>query len=294
MLCAFTIATNTYATEADEVLLQGTKVSITAEDFKRFAKATIAPAQAKKFYSNEQRGLELLAELYVMRTLEQEALDAKLDQQPIVKERLRDARTRLLAQERLQQFTLSVKEPNYEPMAREQYTANKSQFQVPEQISASHILIKYGEKRDEQAALVRAKEVHEKLQKGEDFTALATEYSDDGSVVTNDGNLGFFGRGQMVKAFEEAAFAMTSSGELSAPVKSEFGYHIIRFNERMLARILPFDEVKAEIIDKERSRFLNEQSVNKIQEIRSSKDIKVNQEAVSKFFKIGQNEPKGL
>jgi hypothetical protein len=86
------------------------------------------------------------------------------------------------------------------------------------------------ETRDEAAALSLALELRQRLLNGEDFATLAALYSDDGSS-TSGGDLGWFGRGAMVAPFEEAAFSL-EPGEISEPVRSEFGYHIIEVLEK--------------------------------------------------------------
>ncbi|WP_088102686.1 peptidylprolyl isomerase [Halalkalibacter urbisdiaboli] len=91
-----------------------------------------------------------------------------------------------------------------------------------EQVEASHILVE-----DEETA----NEVAEKINAGEDFATLAEEYSKDPGSAMSGGSLGFFGKGRMVAEFEEAAFAL-EIGEVSEPVKSEHGYHIIKVTDR--------------------------------------------------------------
>ncbi|HAJ34368.1 MAG TPA: hypothetical protein DCL15_01565 [Chloroflexi bacterium] len=91
------------------------------------------------------------------------------------------------------------------------------------------------EPRDDAATLALANELRQRLLAGEDFATLAAEYSDDPGSAANGGDLGWFGKGQMVAPFEEAAFSLPI-GEISEPVKSDFGYHLIEVLERDSAR----------------------------------------------------------
>ncbi len=113
------------------------------------------------------------------------------------------------------------------------------------------------EPRTEEEALALAKELVERLRAGEDFAELARQYSDDPGSRDNGGELGWFGRGRMVPEFEEAAFSL-EPGEISDPVKTQFGYHIIQVLEKDPARpVEPFilERRKAEAYQK----FLDEQ-----------------------------------
>ncbi|MCH8860559.1 MAG: peptidyl-prolyl cis-trans isomerase [Thaumarchaeota archaeon] len=91
-----------------------------------------------------------------------------------------------------------------------------------------------------------AEEILEALEDGDDFGELAAEKSIDPSAKTNKGDLGFFQRGQMVPAFEDVAFSL-EEGKISDPVKSDFGYHIIKVQEKEEEKILSFDELKKDI-----------------------------------------------
>ena len=107
----------------------------------------------------------------------------------------------------------------------------------PEQeIHARHILV---------ATEAEAKEIAERLKKGEDFAALAKEKSKD--TGAEGGDLGFFTRGQMLKPFEEAAFAL-DVGEISEPVQTQFGWHIIKVEEKRDQPLPTFDQVKEAIM----------------------------------------------
>ena len=117
----------------------------------------------------------------------------------------------------------------------------------PEQVEASHILV---------ADEATAKEVRQKLNEGEDFTALAAEYSTDTNNAKNGGELGYFGRGLMDEAFENAAFSM-KIGDISEPVKSQFGYHIIKVTGRKEAKEATLEDSKAEITETLKSQKIN-------------------------------------
>jgi parvulin-like peptidyl-prolyl isomerase len=98
----------------------------------------------------------------------------------------------------------------------------------------------------EEEALAKAKEIRDKLVAGADFAQVAGAVSDDTGSAARGGELGFFGPGQMVAPFEQAAWAL-KPGEISQPVKSDFGFHIIQLLEQ---RIRPFEEVKEEVREK--------------------------------------------
>jgi peptidyl-prolyl cis-trans isomerase C len=125
------------------------------------------------------------------------------------------------------------------------YDANPKLFQQPEQVKASHILIKVEadapqEKKDE--ARKKIVSVQEKAKKGEDFATLAKTYS-EGPSGPKGGDLGYFRRGQMVKPFEEAAFKLKPN-ETSDIVETQFGYHLIKVVDKKPAQTIAYAEVK--------------------------------------------------
>ena len=125
------------------------------------------------------------------------------------------------------------------------YDRNPQLFQQPEQIKASHILIKVQSNApDEQKAEARKKieTVQQKVQKGEDFATLAKTYS-EGPSGPKGGDLGYFRRGQMVKPFEEAAFSLKPN-ETSDIVETQFGYHLIKVDDKKPATKMAYAEVK--------------------------------------------------
>ena len=127
------------------------------------------------------------------------------------------------------------------------YKQNQPQYQTPAQVRASHILLKL-EGKDEKQVQALAEEIAKKAKAGADFAALAKQYSEDESNASNGGDLDYFGRGRMVAEFEQAAFAM-KAGEISNPVKTAFGFHIIKVVDNKPDTTRPLAEVRAEIED---------------------------------------------
>ncbi len=127
------------------------------------------------------------------------------------------------------------------------YKANEARYKSPESRRASHILLKTGSDAETKAAKEKAEGVLAQVKKvPADFAKLAKQHSQDPGSAEKGGDLDWFSRGAMVKAFEEAVFSM-KDGEISELVRSDFGFHIIRVSGIRPERVKPFDEVKAEI-----------------------------------------------
>jgi peptidyl-prolyl cis-trans isomerase C len=160
---------------------------------------------------------------------------------------------------------------------KDYYDNHPHMFKQPEQVQASHILIKVNPdaKESEQAeALKKIKDIQEKLKNGEDFAELAKANSQCPSN-SKGGDLGYFGRGQMVPPFEEAAFNM-KPGEVSDIVKTRFGYHLIKVTDKKAESTVPFDEIKERI-----GQYLKQEKVQK--EVRELVD-KLRKEAKVEIF----------
>jgi len=140
-------------------------------------------------------------------------------------------------------------EPISEEALRQRYEEHKSEYSVPEERQARHILISVGSDAPQtqiDAARTKIQEILAQVRKGESFADLARHYSEDTGSAQNGGDLGFFSRGAMDKAFEEASFALTE-GQVSEPVRSAFGFHIIKLEAVRGGQSKPFEEVRAQL-----------------------------------------------
>lgn len=135
--------------------------------------------------------------------------------------------------------------------AQEYFNSNSKSYRVAEERSASHILLAVAQDVSDDEFAEKQKlgvELKARIDAGEEFAALAKEFSDDPGSAANGGSLGFFGKGAMVPEFEEATFMM-EVGSVSEPVRSNFGLHIIRLDDIKAEHGEEFIAVKAEIID---------------------------------------------
>ena len=130
------------------------------------------------------------------------------------------------------------------------YDAHAADFARPEQRRARHVLFKFpsgASETDKAKVREQAASVLARVKKGEDFAALARSLSQDTASAVQGGELGWFGRGSMVKAFEDAAFA-TPVGQYAPIVEADYGFHVIQVEEAHAAGVTPFDEVKDSLL----------------------------------------------
>ncbi|MGV3518487.1 peptidylprolyl isomerase [Luteitalea sp.] len=153
------------------------------------------------------------------------------------------------------------------------YKKNPQFFMQPEAVRASHILLKADTPEAKAAAKAKAQDLLTQIKGGADFAALAKQHSNDGSAQAG-GDLGFFPRGQMVKPFEDAAFAL-KAGEVSPIVESEFGYHIIKSSERRDARTVPLAEVSDRIAQALRQQKQQQLAQEYVQSLKTKGKVEI-------------------
>jgi peptidyl-prolyl cis-trans isomerase D len=128
-----------------------------------------------------------------------------------------------------------------------EYNNNAEQYTTPEQVRASHILLKT-EGKDDAAVKARGEELLKQAKSGADFAELARKNSEDEASAKNGGDLDYFGRGRMVPEFDQTVFAM-QPGQISELVKTQYGYHIIKLVDKKNATTRPLAEVRQQLTD---------------------------------------------
>ncbi len=187
----------------------------------------------------------------------------------------------LLTSKRIEASHIFVKptDPNYlstivvsEADLKKAYEENKDSYTTKEEVKASHILIKPRGEGDEEKQFEEAKNViqaiYEKAKNGEDFAKLASENSEDEGSAKNGGDLGFFSRGAMVKPFEDAAFA-AEIGAVTEPVRSRYGYHIIKVEARNAEKVKTFEEVKEQLLNETKIKTADNRAVASLEDFRN-------------------------
>jgi peptidyl-prolyl cis-trans isomerase C len=157
------------------------------------------------------------------------------------------------------------------------YTANPTEFQRGERIRASHILVRVAPDADAPAkeqARTKIDDLLKQARGGADFAALAKQHSDDPGSGPTGGDLGYFERGQMVGPFEDAAFALTP-GQTSEVIETQFGFHIIKLDDRQAAGPVPLSDVRPQIEEFLQGRNRETQAQAFIESLRAKGKVEV-------------------
>ena len=272
----------------DEVLAENALVKLTRADYETDLQRVPAKMRAE-FAANPTRLTMFLNTLLIDKTLAKQARDAGLDRDPEISRRLALELDRALAKAMVEKIEhdaaaeFDARGSDFLAKAREVYALNKEKYRTSEQVNASHILFDTT-KRDDAAALALAKEARARLAAGADFAKVAAEVSDDPTAKENGGALGWFAPGTMDPAFTKAAFALKNAGELSEPVKSSFGWHVIRLDGRRPPREVPFERAQRQIMADLKTRYINDAREGKLTAISHDPAMKVNQAAVDSLL----------
>jgi peptidyl-prolyl cis-trans isomerase C len=257
------------AEELDPVVGKVGEYVIKQSSLERLVGVLSAEGQ-RRFKANPQQKVTIVKRMLVFKVIADKAKKEGFDQQAEIKERLELMVNNYLAQEYLKKKVLQDVTVTEEEMNK-YYTANEKRFTVPEQVRVKHILIRVSPKAQEdekRKAKERAEDLLKKIKEGEDFGKLAGKFSDDPNSKKKQGDLGFLGRGRMLKAFEDAAFAL-KPGQVSDVIETQMGYHLIKMEDHQAGGIQPYEEVKERIqtqLKMERGNARTEEFTKRVEE----------------------------
>ena len=268
MLTGSCFAAKTGSDKGDKILAEVAGYKLTLKKFNDQI-ASLPPQLQMAVARNPQLKEQLLDRWVQLTLMAAEARKQDLQDKPEVKKRIEDMTNALLAQEFMRE-NVEAKVKVTDKEVKDYYENHKSEFTRPEQVRARHILIKVSPNADKKAlakAKKKAEEIRAKALKGEDFAKLAEKYSDDPGSRGRGGDLGYFQKGRMVPEFEKAAFSL-KVGEISKPVRTSFGYHIIKVEGKRPSQQQTFKDVEQRIrqkLTREKQRKIREEIVARLE-----------------------------
>lgn len=242
-----------------------------------------APPEIRAAMSNEQMS-RFIGRVLTERRMAEAARTAGLADSPRVRASILRATREILARvyidAELDKAAASL--PDLTELARERYMVTRGAYIVNEAVRVSHILFAVDEAagKDDAAAKSRAEEVLKRLRAGADFAELAKDYSDDTGSKRAGGEIpGWSDKGRFVAPFEEAAYAL-KTGAISDPVRTRFGYHIIKLHEKREARQQTFEEVKDKLVADVRKELLGNKRQELVTKFQGGKPVEVDDAAL--------------
>lgn len=243
----------------EKILATVNGAKITKQDADQLI-SSIDPKQAAQFKSEEGQK-QILNELINRKLFLMDALDNNVEKENDFQKRLEEVKNEILTQyavgKVLKDVSVSMNE------VEKYYFENKEKFKKPDTIKASHILLKEKEEADS---------ILKKIKDGMAFEEAANKYSL--CTEKNGGDLGYFPRGKMVQEFEDVAFSM-KPGEVSEPVKTQFGYHIIKVFDKKKGDTESYKNIKHQLKQQLTSMKQREIYKKKVAEFKDKYEVKV-------------------
>jgi peptidyl-prolyl cis-trans isomerase C len=252
---------------------------ITEGDLEREMKSL--PDYAQQMFTAENGREKFVEELVKKEMLYQEAVKKGLDKSADFLKKVEEFKKLTLVSELLEK-EIMAKAKVSDQEAKEYYEKHKEDFVTTSQIKASHILVK----TEEEAVKVLAR-----LKKGEKFDEIAKKESLDKGSAKNGGDLGYFSRGQMVPEFEKAASEL-KTGETSKPVKTNYGFHIIKVTDKKAGPAIEYDRIK-DLITQKLSGERQKESFDKyVADLRKTYTVEIMKDALAKPKEGAKDAPK--
>lgn len=257
------------------VRIKGRK--ITLEEFQ--VRITEIPTYYQGFLATHNGKIELLNGMIAEAVLIQKAKEEGLHRKEEIRRMLKNVEDRILLEaivQELQKDRIAVSDEEI----KEYLEKNEEKFANPEQVRVSHILLK---RKSE------AKKILNELREGANFEKLARKYSIDSITAPRGGDLGYIFRGEMIPAFEEAAFALENKNDISRIIETPFGYHLVKLTGRKKMRKKTPEEIDSEIM----TRIQNEKLDRLMEKYRKESMVSVNYDLLDKVSVGIQSESKG-
>ena len=226
---------------------------------------------------------DLINALLLRSQMASDARDAGFDKDKMVVMRMQLAAEAELAAAWTQHYVEIQPAADYEALAHEYYLLNQDKIMTSPKVNLTHILITLEKHPDEEALAIAETVRQQAIDSPDSFDELVLAYSEDPSVNSNKGKFTNVKAGVMVKPFEVAAFAL-EAGDISEPVRTVYGYHIIRLDAKIAPEQMSFDEVKTQLIEGEKNKHDERVKLNYMSGL-NSLEVEMTQEALETMVK---------
>lgn len=270
-----------------ELVVDG-KVRVDAADFEGSI-LRIPEDRRGAFRMSHERVASVIDGVFVTRSVAQKARDAGMDRDPAVQARLKQLQDAFLADLYMKKLDKTADDPGLEKRAREFYIADPQLYMTDEEVQVQQILV--GTKcRTLDAARERAQLAYTEVRDGkQDILAASARYTDEGDKVGDKtGDLGWSSVKKFVPSVREA-LATLKNGEISPPVESQFGFHILKLVDRKPPRPKTFDQVKQQILAAERSKVQSKRLEDVVSSVRNSNTVITHRENIGRLVAPGIN-----
>lgn len=269
----------------DTVLVEDGKVRVTVADFQG-SMLRVPEDRRAGFRMSYERVAGVVDNVFIARSLAQKARDAGMDKDPAVQARLQQVQDAFLADLYSQKLEKEAKDFDLTVRARELYAADKDKYLTDEENHVQQILVSNVCHSNIEAREI-ARQAYDDVKAGKaEFLTLAQKYSDPGEKAHKGGDIGTGPVKRLVQPVRDA-LAKLKPGEISEPVESPFGYHVVKLIERKPAKQKPFDAVKGDIIAAERVTVERKRLEDAIHAVRNSKTVTTYRDNVAKLVAQG-------
>lgn len=285
----FIFATNTSlakeppSSSPSNILIEENGISITAKEALLMLEDMTA-SQKKRILSDQEKFKNLITDLFILKKKASAAKVLKLDKDPVIQWKIENKKERILSSELSDHFSENLKTPeNIKSLAKEYYDSHPEEFLIQESVQVAHILIKTMPSDKKEEKLTLAKNILKEINEGLDFYKAAKEYSEDTGSLKTDGKLNQFTRGKMVKPFEEAAFNLKESGDISDIVQTRYGYHIIKLIQHNKASTQPFEQVESMLVAQQKKKYISTKTKSYLNEFNLNAKSTIHMPALEKI-----------
>ncbi len=256
------------AQEAPSPITRSRDLQLSAEEYREIF-LSFTPQERKRLLQDDIALKDFLTDFHAATVLANRARAMHLDQDPRVRAQIEVKTRSILANELRTRYLESLPMPDFQELAKEFYLAHREDlFSQPEAVKVAHILIKpdpctrkqAGPKAAWAEAEEKAAAILEELKGGADFSELAKKYSEDPTAVQGGLINRWAKSGTFVPSFEKAAFALKAPGDLSEPVRTRYGFHIIKLIAHRPAQPMPFEQVKGRVLKTVRKNYVMEKA----------------------------------